>query len=138
MSCFNKKQPPSSSSSNEVDDRHDERYDDIQIKKEYDDKSNDDSDEEDHESLPSSSPTLDISAYENLKVMELRALLRERKCSTIGRKVVLIRRLIAIYDAELQNLTTIQLRRKFKSKGMKQKCGELKHEMIQRLIEYGL
>ncbi len=82
------------------------------------------------------STSYDLSNYEKLTVMELRAFLRSRKCSYVGRKVHLIRRLVSIYNAELQSLTVMQLRQKLKSKQMKQ--GGLKSDLVQRLIEAGL
>jgi hypothetical protein len=81
-------------------------------------------------------PTYDLSKYETLKVVELRALLRSRKCSYAGRKVHLIHRLATVYRAELQSLAVVQLRKKLKSRSMKQ--GGLKRELVQKLVEAGL
>ena len=78
----------------------------------------------------------DLSKYEKLKVVELRALLRSRQCNYVGRKTKLIQRLASVYRAELQSMTVVQLRRKLKSRKMKQ--GSRKHELVQMLVEAGL
>ena len=78
----------------------------------------------------------DLSKYEKLSVMELRALLRARKCTYDGRKTHLIQRLVSVYRAELESMTVVQLRRRLKSKNMKQ--GGLKRELVQKLLEAGL
>jgi hypothetical protein len=78
----------------------------------------------------------DLSKYEKLKVVELRALLRSRQCNYAGRKTKLIQRLASVYRAELQSMTVVQLRRKLKSRKMKQ--GSRKHELVQLLVEAGL
>ena len=71
-----------------------------------------------------------------MKVVELRQLLRTRKCNTEGTKEVLIGRLVLVYQAELATLTVQQLRRKLRSKGCLQ--GGKKIELIGRLVEAGL
>lgn len=76
-----------------------------------------------------------LSKYEDLKVVELQALLRCRKCNYTGRKSHLIRRLASVYRSELQTLTVVQLRKKLKSRNMKQ--GGLKRELVQKLVEAG-
>jgi hypothetical protein len=78
----------------------------------------------------------DLSKYEELKVAELRELLRSRKCKTVGKKPVLIQRLAGVYKAELDTLTVFQLRPILKSKGCKQ--AGLKVELIRRLVEAGM
>lgn len=83
-----------------------------------------------------SSPTWDFSAYEKLKVVELGQRLQSRRCSTVGRKHVLIQRLVDVYSAELETLTVKQLRPILKFKGCKQ-AGR-KAELIQRLVEAGM
>jgi hypothetical protein len=81
-------------------------------------------------------PEFDLSKYEELKVVELRELLRSRKCKTVGKKPVLIQRLAGVYKAELDTLTVFQLRPILKSKGCKQ--AGLKVELIRRLVEAGM
>lgn len=79
---------------------------------------------------------LNLQAYESMKVVELRRLLRTRKCNTEGTKEVLIGRLIAVYQAELATLTVQQLRRKLRSNGCLQSGKKV--ELIGRLVEAGL
>jgi hypothetical protein len=83
-----------------------------------------------------SSLTWDFSAYEKLRVAELRTKLESRRCSTVGRKHILIQRLVDVYSAELETLTVKQLRPVLKSKECKQ--AGLKAELIQRLVEAGM
>jgi hypothetical protein len=78
----------------------------------------------------------DFSLYEKLHVAELRQRLESRRCSTVGRKHVLIQRLVDVYAAELETLTVLQLRPVLKSKGCKQ-AGP-KAQLIQRLVEAGI
>ena len=78
----------------------------------------------------------DLSNYEKLKVVELRAILKARKCKVVGRKHVLIERLVNVYAAELETLTVMQLRPLLKKKGCKQ-AGR-KVELIRRLVEAGM
>lgn len=78
----------------------------------------------------------DVSHYESLKVHQIRELLRSRKCKTIGKKPVLIRRLAAVYQAELQTLTVRQLRPILRSKGCKQ--DGRKEQLIKQLVESGM
>jgi hypothetical protein len=79
---------------------------------------------------------IDLSAYSNLKVTELRDLLRRRSCSTIGKKAVLIKRLATVYKAELDTLTVVQLRKLLKSMNYTQ-TGR-KDEIVRTLMEAGL
>jgi len=85
------------------------------------------------EKLP---PSLDLSKYEELKVEELRKLLRASKLKTFGKKPVLIRRLVAVYLAQLETLTVRQLRPMMRSRGLKQYG--TKAQMIQKIVEAGL
>lgn len=85
------------------------------------------------EKLP---PSLDLSKYEELKVEELRKLLRASKLKTFGKKHVLIRRLVAVYLAQLETLTVRQLRPMMRSRGLKQYG--TKAQMIQKIVEAGL
>jgi hypothetical protein len=78
----------------------------------------------------------DLSEYETLKVDQLRVILRQRQCKTVGRKHILIQRLVHVYAAELETLTVQQLRPILKRKGCKQ--GGRKVELIQRLVEAGM
>jgi hypothetical protein len=78
----------------------------------------------------------DLSKYEKLKVVELRELLRSRKCNTVGKKPVLVRRISGVYRAELETLTVRQLRPILRSKGCKQ-AGK-KPEIIRKLVEAGI
>lgn len=78
----------------------------------------------------------DLGKYEKLKVVEIRELLRSRKCKTVGKKAILVRRLAAVYRAELETLTVRQLRPILKSKGCKQ-VGR-KVQLIQKLVEAGI
>jgi hypothetical protein len=78
----------------------------------------------------------DLSAYTNLKVVELRDLLRRRSCTTIGKKTVLIKRLAMVYKAELDTLTVVQLRKRLKSKNYTQTGS--KDEIIRTLVEAGI
>ena len=78
----------------------------------------------------------DFSAYEKLRVADLRQRLESRCCSTVGRKHDLIQRLVDVYSSELETLTVVQLRPVLKSKGCKQ-AGR-KQELIQRLVEAGI
>jgi flagellar basal body-associated protein FliL len=91
---------------------------------------------QEEDSMLKNKELLDLSQYEMLKVVELRELLRSRKCKTMGKKVVLIQRLTAVYQAELETLTVRQLRPILKSKGCKQ-AGR-KSELIWRVVEAGL
>jgi hypothetical protein len=85
---------------------------------------------------PSETKEWDLSSYEKCKVVQLRELLRFRKCKAVGRKPVLIQRLASIYKAELETLTVRQLRQILKSKGFKQ-AGK-KSELIRKLVEAGM
>ena len=78
----------------------------------------------------------DLSWYEKLKYAELRRLLRERNIKIYGKKPVMIRRLVAVYNSELGTLTVVQLRRKLKSKNIK--FTGRKKEIIQKLVEAGI
>ena len=78
----------------------------------------------------------DLSEYERLKVVELRDLLRARSLKTVGRKHVLIERLVNVYSAELETLTVMQLRPLLKQKGCKQSGRKV--ELIRRLVEAGM
>lgn len=82
-----------------------------------------------------SSPSFDLSVYEQCHVKELRGLLRERKCNSEGKKPKLIHRLTSVHASELQTLTVVQLRRKLKAKGLKQ--AGTKAELIEKLIAAG-
>jgi hypothetical protein len=79
---------------------------------------------------------IDLSAYNNLKVAELRDLLHRRSCNTIGKKTVLIKRLATVYKAELDTLTVVQLRKLLKSMNYTQ-TGR-KDEIVRTLVETGL
>lgn len=79
---------------------------------------------------------LDLSAYESMKVSELRRLLRARKCNADGTKDILVRRLVTVYQAELATLTVQQLRPKLRSRGCKQSGKKI--DLIRRLIVVGL
>jgi hypothetical protein len=79
---------------------------------------------------------IDLSAYNNLKVADLRDLLRRRSCNTIGKKPVLIKRLATVYKAELDTLTVVQLRKLLKSMNYTQ-TGR-KDEIVRTLVETGL
>jgi hypothetical protein len=78
----------------------------------------------------------DLSAYNNLKVVELRDLLRRRSCNTIGKKSVLIKRLAIVYQAGLDTLTVVQLRKLLKSKNYTQTGS--KDAIIRTLVEAGI
>ena len=102
------------------------------VPKKEDDDTHPHSDESNQKDLGS----YDLSKYEDMKVVDLRASLRRRGCKThVGRKPVLIQRLASVYKAELDTMTVKQLRKILKSKGFPQ--GGLKSEIIQKLVEDG-
>eukprot|EP00980_Cylindrotheca_fusiformis_P004934 scaffold1051_cov119-Cylindrotheca_fusiformis.AAC.9 len=78
----------------------------------------------------------DLSAYEKMHVVQLRELLRQRGCKTIGKKPVLIRRLATVYKAELSSYTVAQLRKILKANNYTQ-TGR-KDVIIRTLIEAGI
>ena len=77
-----------------------------------------------------------LSWYEKLKYDELRRLLRERNIKIYGKKHAMVRRLVAVYNAELGTLTVVQLRKKLKSKNIK--FSGRKKEIVQKLVEAGI
>ncbi|KAL3939671.1 MAG: hypothetical protein SGBAC_005648 [Bacillariaceae sp.] len=92
-----------------------------------------------HEHCVSSLTIKELENYDLSKyfgehtVVQLREMLRARKCKTIGKKNILVQRLASVYRAELETLTVVQLRRILKSKNFTQ--GGSKVEIIRALVE---
>lgn len=77
----------------------------------------------------------DLSAYNNFKYVELQDLLRQRGLKTSGKKPILVKRLVTVYNAELGTLTVVQLRKILKTRNYTQ-TGR-KDEIIRTLVEAG-
>lgn len=92
-----------------------------------------------HEHRISSITIKELESYDLSKyfgehtVVQLREMLRARKCKTIGKKNILVQRLASVYRAELETLTVVQLRKILKSKNFTQ--GGSKVEIIRALVE---
>ena len=78
---------------------------------------------------------LDVSVYKAMKAVELRELLRDRKCDTRGSKEQMIKMLVQSYQNELACLTVQQLRPKLRKRNLSQKG--TKKDVIRRLVEAG-
>mmetsp|Transcript_17707 Transcript_17707/g.40850 ORF Transcript_17707/g.40850 Transcript_17707/m.40850 type:complete len:689 (+) Transcript_17707:490-2556(+) len=79
---------------------------------------------------------VDVSVYKAMKAIDLRQLLRERKCDTRGNKEQMIKMLVQSYQNELACMTVQQLRPKLRKRNLSQKG--TKKDAIRRLVEAGL
>lgn len=93
-----------------------------------------------HHTSPSGTGTIaladiDLTRYTELRVVDLKELLRERQCKVSGVKMELVLRLAESYASELEAMTVKKLREKLRDEGLK--VSGRKHELIQRLVELG-